>query len=340
MEVFGKDLGSVWNTVRRDLPVPVSSPTQLQMKKHIEYLLFYAHESCLTDNVATEYLRMSSLFWLIGSMDIITEMEWPRVEFIVDFVARNLNEDGGYAAADGHDSILFQTLSAIQILKVLNATDVMSTEMTVNYIRSLQNEDGSFSGDVHGEVDTRFSFCALASLHLLDRLDAVDVGRAVDFVLKCYNFDGGFGTRPGSESHAGQVYCCLGALSIAGALNMIDADRTGEWLAGRQCPSGGLCGRPEKLPDVCYSWWVLASLAMIGRLHWIDKESITRFILASQDEDDGGIADRPGDMSDLFHTIFGLSGLSLLHYEGLEAVDPALLSMTKRCLGRYAVKLG
>lgn len=32
----------------------------------------------------------------------------------------------------------------------------------------------------------------------------------------------------------------------------------------------------------------------------------------SQDADDGGIADRPGNMADIFHTFFGISGLSLL----------------------------
>ena len=36
------------------------------------------------------------------------------------------------------------------------------------------------------------------------------------------------------------------------------------------------------------------------------------YILRCQDVDDGGIADRPGDMPDVFHTFFGLAGLSLL----------------------------
>jgi geranylgeranyl transferase type-2 subunit beta len=30
--------------------------------------------------------------------------------------------------------------------------------------------------------------------------------------------------------------------------------------------------------------------------------------------DDGGISDRPGNMSDVFHTFFGISGLLLLNY--------------------------
>lgn len=54
-----------------------------------------------------------------------------------------------------------------------------------------------------------------------------------------------------------------------------------------------VCGQ---LPDVCYSWWVLAALKIIGRIHWIDKAKLRRFILACQDEETGGFADRPGDM--------------------------------------------
>lgn len=47
---------------------------------------------------------------------------------------------------------------------------------------------------------------------------------------------------------------------------------------------------------MCYSWWVLASLKIIGRIHWIDKAKLSTFILACQDEETGGFADRPGDM--------------------------------------------
>ena len=42
----------------------------------------------------------------------------------------------------------------------------------------------------------------------------------------------------------------------------------------------------------------------------------------TKDPDQGGLADRPGDMVDVFHTVFGVAGLSLLKYEGLEEVDP------------------
>ncbi|KAK1052939.1 Rab geranylgeranyltransferase [Friedmanniomyces endolithicus] len=107
-------------------------------------------------------------------------------------------------------------------------------------------------------------------------------------------------------------------LLLAGSL-----DRLGAWLSERQLSSGGLNGRPEKLVDVCYSWWVGSSLAMIDRLHWLDQEKLTTFILQCQDPDQGGIADRPEDMVDVFHTVFGIAGLSLVGYPGIGEVDPA-----------------
>ena len=171
-------------------------------------------------------------------------------------------------------------------------------------------------------------------------LHLVDISKAVTYIQACANFDGGYGVSPGAESHAGQIFTCVGALAIAGRLDLVDKDRLGGWLSERQVPNGGLNGRPEKLEDVCYSWWVGCSLAMIGRLHWINKDKLAQFILQCQvgssdliglriicltlmqDLDKGGIADRPGDMVDVFHTHFGIAGLSLIGYPGVEAIDP------------------
>ncbi len=120
-------------------------------------------------------------------------------------------------------------------------------------------------------------------------------------------------------------------------LHQVNSDLLGWWLCERQLPSGGLNGRPEKLPDVCYSWWVLASLKIIGRLHWIDREKLRCFILACQDEETGGFADRPGDMVDPFHTLFGIAGLSLLGDEQIKPVNP-VFCMPEEALRRINVQ--
>ncbi len=88
---------------------------------------------------------------------------------------------------------------------------------------------------------------------------------------------------------------------------------------------------------MCYSWWVLSSLSIIGRTHWIDRDRLVAFILRSQDPQLGGISDRPGNTVDVWHTCFGIAGLSLLDCPGLEPVDPVYCmpkAITERVLGR------
>jgi prenyltransferase beta subunit len=51
-----------------------------------------------------------------------------------------------------------------------------------------------------------------------------------------------------------------------------------------------------------------------SQVSWISEEKLTEFIINCQDSDEGGIGDRAGNMSDIFHTFFGISGLSLLGY--------------------------
>ena len=294
-----------------------------------------------------------------------------------------------FGGSVGHDSHILYTLSALQILALLDRLElIQDREQMARYVANLQQPDGSFAGDkwgtlseyilfsmrhvlytrntqdlLHsiGEIDTRFSYCALSTLALLGYLPSsgnsenvcpINLQLAVSFVSRCRNFDGGFGAVPGAESHAGQIFCCVGALSIAGALDEIDRDLLGWWLSERQCDSGGLNGRPEKQADVCYSWWILSCLRIMGRVSsarvnltmyffihhkhlqvsWIDKAKLANFILQCQgiesycipclDLCGGGIADRPGNMVDIFHTFFGISGLSLLGYFSEENWNP------------------
>lgn len=189
-------------------------------------------------------------------------------------------------------------------------------------VLGLQQCNGSFQGDKWGETDTRFLYCATSVLAHLGALDELDHEKTIQWVLRCSNFDGGFGLTEGAESHAAQVFTCVGALSILHALDRIDQDTLAWWLVERQVPGGGLNGRPQKLEDVCYSWWVLSSLSLLHRLHWIDSERLCAFILSAQDLERGGIADRPDNVTDVFHTQFGVAGLSLLGYSGLQRVDP------------------
>jgi len=309
---------------QKDAKIPLDAPQVLLLDKHTAYIKSYQDKKEDYEYVMSEYLRMSGIYWGLTAMALMKELEVMDRDGILDFVKQCHHSCGGFSASKNHDPHLLYTLSAVQILALYDSLDLIDCNMVTEYVAGLQQADGSFIGDKWGEVDTRFSFCALACLSLMGRLDSVDVDKAVEYILRCMNFDGGFGSSIGSESHAGQIYCCVGALSITHSLHHVNADLLGWWLCERQLPSGGLNGRPEKLPDVCYSWWVLASLKIIGRIDWIDKQKLCNFILASQDDETGGISDRPGDMVDPFHTLFGVAGLSLLGHDKdrIEDVNP------------------
>jgi geranylgeranyl transferase type-2 subunit beta len=64
---------------------------------------------------------------------------------------------------------------------------------------------------------------------------------------------------------------------------------------------------------------------MIDRQDLINLDSLRRYILNCQDlEEDGtggGFADRPGNETDVFHTFFGLTALSLMGHYDLDLID-------------------
>ncbi|KAI9700603.1 MAG: hypothetical protein M1820_006757 [Bogoriella megaspora] len=306
-----------------------SAELQLYTGKHVAYIQSLDQRRDELEYWMTEQLRISGIYWGLTALHLLGHPDaLPRDE-VLNYVISCQRDDGGFGAAPGHDSHMLYTVSAVQILAMLDAIGEFGervpggTEKIGRFIADLQNrETGVFAGDKWGEEDTRFMFGALNALSLLHLMHLIDVEKCVEYVKACQNFDGAYGVCPGAESHSGQVYTCVGTLAIAGRLDVADIDALGAWLSERQLPNGGLNGRPEKLEDVCYSWWVGSSLAMIGKLHWIDKKRWSSFILQCQDPDNGGIADRPGDMVDVFHTVFGITGLSLLGYPGLEEVDP------------------
>jgi len=320
--------------------------------KHCDYIRKISVDTESFEYLVSQHLRMSGVYWGLTALVLLgVDIEAESFSLgMIDWIMSCFDEEsGGFGGNTLHDSHLLYTLSAVQILALYNRLDIINREKVIGFIKSLQQVDGSFAGDRWGEIDTRFSYCALSALSILGALEEghIDKAKAVQFIISCKNFDGGFGAVPGAESHAGQIFCFIGALSIAGGLEYVDVDLLGWWLSERQCDSGGLNGRPEKQADVCYSWWILSSLSILGRTSWIDCRKLADFIVNCQEKDEGGIADRPGNLPDVFHTFFGICGLLLLgHFqrnpiEGLNDIDPtyALPAAVVQRLGLYSQKL-
>lgn len=93
---------------------------------------------------------------------------------------------------------------------------------------------------------------------------------------------------------------------------------------------------PASEPCIPQTFCVPVSLELAPTLRLL---CLPRALSLSQDEDDGGISDRPDDMADVYHTFFGIAGLSLMCYQGLEAIDPTYalpVSTVKRLKAQQA----
>ncbi|KAG2334243.1 hypothetical protein Bca52824_005423 [Brassica carinata] len=260
------------------------------------------HKKESFESVVMDHLRMDGANWGLTTLALLDKLVSVSVDELVSWLLTCQHESGGFAGNTGHDPHVLYTLSALQILALFDKLDILDVG---------KNEDGSVSGDMWGEVDTRFSYISICCLSILKCLDKINVKKAVDYIVSCKNLDGGFGCTPGAESHAGQIFC-RGCSCYHRVFTM----------STRTCLAGGYVKDKSSL-GVCYSWWVLSSLIMIDRVHWIDKAKLVKFILDCQDLENGGISDRPDDAVDIFHTYFGVAGLSLLEYPGVKAIDPA-----------------
>ncbi|KAJ1667638.1 Rab geranylgeranyltransferase [Coemansia sp. RSA 1813] len=296
----------------------------LYVDKHVEYVKSLDKRHDEIEYWMTEHLRISGIYWGLVALHLLGREDSLDRDQIIAYVKKCQNADGGFGGHIAHDSHLLYTMSAVQILVMYDALDQIDGSEVVSFVCSLQDDKGEVSGDQWGEKDTRFAFISVAILSFFNATHRINVDGIVDYVCRSMNYDGAFGSQPGGESHSAQVYTCLAALAIVGKLEVVDRERLSSWLAERQVKCGGLNGRPQKLEDVCYSWWVLSSMQILRRVHWIDRMRLCEFILSAQDTDAGGIADRPGDIADVYHTCFGLCGLSLAGFDKypLEAIDP------------------
>ncbi|KAL2259773.1 hypothetical protein VTK26DRAFT_6433 [Humicola hyalothermophila] len=163
-----------------------------------------------------------------------------------------------------------------------------------------------------------------------------------EYVRRCQTFEGGISGQPNAEAHGAYAFCALGCLALLdhpgrSIPSYLDVPRLIAWLSARQyAPEGGFSGRTNKLVDGCYSHWVggcfplieaclnssNSSIKTTAKLppppeSLFSREGLIRYILCCcQDQSKrGGLRDKPGKMSDAYHSCYVLSGLSSAQHE-------------------------
>lgn len=88
---------------------------------HVKYVQSLDTKTDQVDYWLTEHLRLNGVYWGLNALHLLGRPDaLPRQE-TVDFVLSCQHENGGFGAAPGHDAHMLSTVSAVQILAMVDA---------------------------------------------------------------------------------------------------------------------------------------------------------------------------------------------------------------------------
>lgn len=96
---------------------------ELVTDAHVKYIQSLDTKKDELDYWLTEHLRLNGVYWGLVSLHLLRRPDaLPRQETI-DFVLSCQHENGGFGAAPGHDAHMLSTVSAVQILAMVDGFD-------------------------------------------------------------------------------------------------------------------------------------------------------------------------------------------------------------------------
>ena len=259
-------------------------------------------------------------YWFMNTMSVLSLEKIHNYKFYVDACLKYLlkrKPEIGYASAPqhkGHVILAYTAINTIALSQDEKAYQTIDRRALYEWMMSLKQPNGSFQAEAGNEADSRSTYCAVSVASLLNMLTPEFVENVDVFLKSCQGYDGGFAPVPGTETHGGYGFTSVAALDLLGKLDTIDLDAAIAWCAMRQMPfEGGFNGRSQKLVDTCYTWWVGAMCRILADHKRIppfwNEEALATYVLGVC-QSAGGLCDKPGVMPDMFHTMYGLAGLS------------------------------
>lgn len=265
-------------------------------------------------------------YWFLNTMHTLNLNKISNFNFYqqacVNYINKRKSHDGGYSSSPsqkGHIVLGYVSMNTIVLTMDENSYNTIDRKSVYSWIMSLKRPNGSFASETGSEADSRSTYCAIVIASLLNILTNELVDNVAEFLISCQGPDGGFAPTPGCETHGGYSFCSIAALDILGRLKDININKAIRWCAERQMPfSGGFNGRPNKLVDTCYTWWCGAMGRILADFAGIDsfwnEEALATYVLQvcqCSTPKEGGLFDKPGKRADMYHTMYGLTGLAV-----------------------------
>nr|XP_023014805.1 protein farnesyltransferase subunit beta [Leptinotarsa decemlineata] len=318
---------------------------RLKINSSLPELLKDQHRSYLFDNISYLSSRYECLdasrpwlcYWILHPLSLMgITLDNRRKASIARFLSKCQNPDGGFGGGPGQFSHLAATYAAVNSLVILGTEEALNTinrKTLQDFLWRVRQPDGSFAMHVGGEVDIRGAYCALSVASLAGVMTPELFDRTAEWIVSCQTYEGGFSGCPGMEAHGGYAFCGLAALVILNKGHLIDEQALLRWLVNRQMKlEGGFQGRTNKLVDGCYSFWQGGAFPLLYSLldkagnmpsdHLFNECALQEYLLVCCQNPDGGLLDKPGKPSDIYHTCYTLSGLSVAqHFKGIRVLS-------------------
>jgi geranylgeranyl transferase type-2 subunit beta len=94
---------------------------RLATEAHIKYIQSLDTKKDEYDYWLTEHLRLNGLYWGLTALHLLGRPDALSRDEVIDFVVSCQHENGGFGAAPGHDAHMLSTVSAVQVLVMLDA---------------------------------------------------------------------------------------------------------------------------------------------------------------------------------------------------------------------------
>ena len=98
-------------------------PTELALatEAHVRYIQSLDTRKDEYDYWLTEHLRLNGLYWGLTTLHLLKRPDALPRDATIDFVLSCQHDNGGFGAAPGHDAHMLYTVSAVQILAMVDA---------------------------------------------------------------------------------------------------------------------------------------------------------------------------------------------------------------------------
>jgi geranylgeranyl transferase type-2 subunit beta len=103
-----------------------SASNELYRDQHVQYIVSLDKRKDEYEYWLTEHLRLNGVYWGLAALHILDQPDALPADELVAFAMSCWHPDsGGFGAAPGHDPHMLYTCSAIQILSLSNALNVL-----------------------------------------------------------------------------------------------------------------------------------------------------------------------------------------------------------------------